>query len=177
MKIKIKDKTIVEAFNHYVLELDLENFSVEENELVTEEITTENMDSVGGAAGNTTKKWLREGYPYAKGYVFRNENNEIVGSCWMMLKGGDEKLYKVRNVDVFMFRLEVVESYRGKKYSKKIMHNMVKMAKQYGCKKAGYVCATKNKIVLHLHAGLGAKIVGRRIFFRVFDKNIPYYTV
>lgn len=177
MKIKVKNKILFETFHHYVLELDLEHFQVVDNELTAEPITKDNMNAVGTAVGNTTGKWIRNDYPYVRGYVFRNEENEIVGSCWMMLKGGDEKLYKVRNTDVFMFRLEVVETYRGKKYSKKIMHKMIAMAKDLGCKKAGYVCATKNTIALRLHDGLGAKKVGERFFVRVLNKNIPYYTI
>ena len=39
MKIKMNDKIVFETFHHYVLELDLENFVVEDNELVAEAIT------------------------------------------------------------------------------------------------------------------------------------------
>ncbi len=177
MKIKVKNKIVFETFHHYVLEIDIDHFDVLENELLAEEITKDNMDQVGSAIGNTTRRWVQSDYPYVHGYVFRNEDNEIVGSCWMMMKGGDEKLYKVRDTDVFMFRLEVIESFRGKKYSKKIMHKMIQMAKDMGCKKAGYVCATKNQIALRLHDGLGAKKVGTRFFVRVFDRNIPYYSI
>ena len=177
MKIRLGNKIIFETFHHNVLELDLENFNVEENELTAEQIIKENLNDVGSAVGRTTRKWIMSDYPYVRGYCFRNENNDIVGSCWMMLRGGDEKLYKVRNCDVFMFRLEVVESYRGKKYSKKIMHKMIQMAKDLGCKKAAYVVSPKNAIAMRLHDGLGAKIVGSRFFVRLLDQNIPYYTL
>ena len=177
MKIKFNNKIIFETFRHYVLELDLENFDVQENELIVEQITKDNMNSVGSSIGNTTRKWIESDYAFVKGYCFRNEDNQIVGSFWMMLKGGDEKLYKVRNVDVFFFRLEVVESFRGKKYSKKIMNKMVQLARESGCKKAAYVTSTKNDIAINLYRSIGSKIVGKRFFIRVFGKNIPYYSI
>lgn len=177
MKIKHNDKIIFETFRHNVFELDLEKFEVEENELTVEEITKDNMDNVGSSIGNTTRKWIINDYPYAKGYCFRNEDNEIIGSCWIMLKGGDEKLYKVRNADVFIFRLEVLESFRGKKYAKKIMNKIVQISRDLGCKKAAYVTSTKNDVIIHVHLSLGAKIVGKRYFVRIFDKNIPYYSL
>lgn len=177
MKIKVKNKIIFETFHHYVLETDLDSFEFKDNELLCERISKDNIDQVGSAVGNTTRKWVMSEYPYAEGYCFRNEDGDIVGSCWMMLKGGDEKLYKVRKCDVFMFRLEVLESFRGKKYSKKIMNNIYRMAKDKGCEKVRFVTATKNAIAIHLHESLGAKIIGERFFVRVFNRNIPYYSV
>lgn len=166
-----------ETFHHYLLEYDVRDYDVQENELITEEITKENMNDVGSSIGNTTRKWISSGYPYAKGYCFRNEDNEIVGSCWMMLKGGDEKLYRVRDHEAFLFRLEVLEQFRGKKYSKKIMNNMIGIAKDMGFESVAFVVATKNNIALNLHGKMGAKKFGERFFVRILDRNIPYYSI
>jgi len=177
MKIKLLNKTVFETFDHYVMELDVDSFCSIKNALTMIKIEKDHLEDAGTAIGNTTRKWIVEDYPYAEGYRFLNENGDQVGSCWMMLKGGDEKLYKVRYCDCFIFRLQVDETYRGQGYSKMIMSNMIGVMKQRGFATMRLVVATKNQKALNLYRSLGMKDISRKIFVRMFDRNIPYYTV
>ena len=175
MKLKFFGNTVLELFDHYVLKMDLDDFVYSKNELQMIKIDKQNMDQVGRAIGNTTKKWIANDYPYAQGYCFKNPEGDQIGSCWIMFKGGDEKLYKIRNHDSFIFRLEVEESFRGRGYSKMIMTDMFQTIRKQGCREVILVCARKNEKALHLYETIGMKKIGRKIFCRVLNKNIPYY--
>ena len=177
MKIKILNRVIFEYFDHYVLKLDLDGFNIVENQLKSIKIDKNNLEEAGRAIGNTTKKWILTDYPYAEGYYFQDETFKQVGSCWVMFQNGDEKLYKIRKADSFIFRLEVNEQFRGKGYSKEIMNNMISIIKDHGCHNFVLVCAVKNKIALNLYKSIGMSVVGRKRFVRVFDKNIPYHVL
>ncbi len=175
MKIRIAGKVIAEGFDHYVLSMDTDKKIVENNLLTYQRIDRENMDSVADAIGKTTRKWILSDYEYAKGYVFYDPDQRQVGSCWLMLKGGDEKLYKIRKHESFIFRLEVDEQYRGQGYAKMILDHMIRIIREQGCDDVCLVCARKNSRALHVYESVGMKREGRKIFFRVLDHNIPYY--
>ncbi len=174
MKIRMFNKVIVEGFDHIVLSSDTDKRLVDNNILSVRRITKENMDEVGAAIGNTTRRWIENDYPYAQGYVFCDEEGNQIGSCWLMLKGGDEKLYRIREHDSFIFRLEVDEQYQGKGYSKMIMDHMFAIAAKQGLKNVCLVCARKNTRALSLYEKIGMEKIGRKIFFRILDHNIPY---
>ncbi len=175
MKIRLFNKVIVEGFDHYVYSIDTDHKIVDHNVLTYKKITKENMDEAGAAIGNTTGKWILNDYPFARGYIFYDPQGHQVGSCWLMFKGGDEKLYRIRKSDSFIFRLEVDEAYQGKGYSKMIMDHMLKIASAQGAKNVCLVCARKNSKAVNLYEKIGMKRSERKIFFRVFDRNIPYY--
>ncbi|MBQ6334409.1 MAG: GNAT family N-acetyltransferase [Erysipelotrichaceae bacterium] len=177
MKIKLKNKILFETFDHYVLKIDLDDHELSDNELLTIRINKNNCEQVGNAIGNTTRKWILNDYPYAEGYCFRNGSGQQVGSCWIMFKGGDEKLYKVKEADSFIFRMEVDEEYQGRGYAKKIMDHIFAIIKKHGCRNVCLVCARKNIKALHLYESVGMKIVDHKFFIRLLDKNIPYYSI
>lgn len=177
MKLKLFNKTLIEYFDHYVLKLSIDDFKVTDNELKMIRINKDNLSEVGNAAGNTTGRWIKEDYPFAEGYCFYNSLDEQIGSCWVMYKGGDEKLYRIRNTDSFIFRLEVNEQHRGKGYSKMIMKDMITAIKKRDCKDVTLVCAVKNSVALSLYQNLGMKIVDRKRFFRIGNVNVPYHAL
>lgn len=174
MKIKAKGKIIFETFIHDVYEIGVAP-SDESHELEAHRIEKENLDQVKDAVGNTTRRWIMEDYPFAEGYYFTDKNGDQVGSCWVMFKGGDEKLYKIRKHDSFIFRLEVDPAYRGKGYAKQIMKMMFQIIAGKGLHDTCLVCATKNEVASGLYAGLGMNKTGKRVFVRLFGKNIPYH--
>ncbi|MBQ6217601.1 MAG: GNAT family N-acetyltransferase [Erysipelotrichaceae bacterium] len=177
MKIRFLGNTVIEIFDHFVLKLDIEEYKKHTNTLLRNQITKANLDQVNDAVGNTTRKWIENEDPFVQGYFFTDSDGEQIGSCWIMFKGGNEKLYRIRHCDSFVFRLEVNEKHRGKGYSKMIMDHMVDIAKEKGCKDLLLVCATKNERALHLYESIGMKKTGRRIFVRVGNRNIPYYSL
>lgn len=177
MKLDILGKRLVETFNHNVYELDTDGLIIEKNELEAIKINKDNLDEAGTAVGRTTKRWIINEYKYANGYYFLNERKENIGSCWFMLKGGDEKLYKIRKHDSFIFRVQIEKPFRGQGYSKKIMDKMLEKIIENECHNTCLVCAVKNKVGNNLYKAMGMKLVDKRFFIRVFDKNIPYYTL
>ena len=96
---------------------------------------------------------------------------------WIKAQGGDEKLYKVKEADSFIFRMEVDEEYQGRGYAKKIMDHIFAIIKKHGCRNVCLVCARKNIKALHLYESVGMKIVDHKFFIRLLDKNIPYYSI
>lgn len=177
MKIKLFGKSVLETFDHYVLELDLNSFEPIKSDLKMIRLDKEHIEEAGNAIGKTTRKWIENDYPYAEGYRFLNSEDKQIGSCWVMFEGGDEKLYKIRKCQSYIFRLEVDEEYRGHGYSKMIMSDMVNAIKGHGLDKMCLTCATKNTKALNLYKGIGMKIKDRKIFVRVFDHNLPYYSL
>lgn len=177
MKIDLFNKRILETFHHNVYEICIDDLVIEKNELTAIEINKDNIIEAGSAVGRTTSKWIMNDYKYAKGYFFLNSNRENVGSCWVMFKGGDEKLYKIREHDSFIFRVQIEEQYRGQGYSKKILSKIFEIIKNNNCHNACLVCAVKNRKGNNLYNSMRMKIVDKKRFIRVFDNNIPYYTL
>ncbi len=177
MKIRAGKKVLLETFDHFILEMDADDFHVDDNVLTPVRIGKENMKDAGNAVGNTTGRWILNGDPHVEGYYFADQEGRQVGSCWVMWKGGDEKLYKVRKTDGFLFRLEVDEEHQGKGYSKMILDHMFRIIETHDLKKVTLVCAVKNEKALHLYESIGMKKTGRRIFIRVLDHNVPYYSL
>ena len=177
MKIKVRNKIIFETFDHYIYEKDLSDFLLGDVELKVVEIDKDNIDKAGNAVGNTTRKWIMKDYPYAHGYYFVDRDGNNVGSCWVMDKGGDEKLYRIRNHDSFIFRVEIEEEYRGKGYAKQMMNMIFNLIKEKGCTNTCLVCATKNIAANTLYERLNMNRVGRRKFVRLFDRNLPYHSI
>lgn len=177
MKLILFNKRIIETFNHNVYELYIDDLTIEKNELVAVEINKNNINEAGPAVGRTTSKWIMSDYKYVKGYYFLNDKKENVGSCWLMLKGGNEKLYKVRRHDSFIFRVQVEKQFRGQGYSKKIMTSIFDILKDNDCHNTCLVCAVRNEAGNNLYNSIGMKLVNKRAFIRLFDINIPYYSV
>lgn len=176
MKIKIDNKTIFETFNHYIFEFNSKNFD-DCNDIRKIEINKENIDVDCNAVGNTTRKWILDKYENVKGYYFLNEEFKIVGSCWVMFKGGDEKLYKVRKHDAMIFRLNVYEEYQKKGYGKRIMQKIISDLESNEKYSICLACSKKNVPALNLYKKLNGKIVEHHFFIRIFNKNIPYYVI
>ncbi len=167
----------MELFHHYVYETELNDVIFQDNGFTMVAISKDNLEEAGSAIGNTTRKWILNDDPYAKGFYFLNDDGEQIGSCWAMLKGGDEKLYRVRNHDSFIFRVQINEPFRGKGYARKMMNDVFLYLKDIGCTNTCLVCATKNTAANHLYHSLGMRKNGSRTFMRVSDRNFPYYTL
>lgn len=174
MKIKVLGKSILESFHHNIYEMDLSSLTASSCELEAVEIDKDNMAKAGSAVGNTTGRWIKEDYPYAHGYYFIDKQGNNVGSCWYMDNGGDEKLYRIREHDSFIFRVQVNEAYQGKGYSKQILHLIFEILKEKGYKKTCLACAVKNSIANSLYNSIGMNKIGEISFIRLFSKNIPY---
>lgn len=177
MKIRLGNKIVFETFNHYIYEYNLTGYEPVDSSLKMVLINKDNIDDAGNALGNTTRKWIESDYPYVEGYYFVNDDNKNIGSCWVMYKGGDEKLYRIRNHDSFIFRVQVEEQYRGMGYSKQIMHSIFTLLKKKGCTNTCLVCARKNKTANRLYESLGMNKIDGRKFIRLFNKNMPYHSI
>ena len=177
MKIRINNKIIFETFHHNIFELDLKKHDINISSLKMNEITENNIEEVGNAIGNTTKKWIKNKYPYVKGFFFTDAMHNNVGSCWIMFKGGNEKLYKVRKHESLIFRLGVEEKYRGLGYSKEILNSVVYYLKTKDINNTCLDCSTKNHIANNLYMSFGFKKIKRIFFVRLFNRNIPYFSL
>lgn len=176
MKIKLFGKTFIESFNHYIFEFDSRKFE-DNTEIKMVEIKKDNINDDVNGVGNTTKKWIINDYNYAKGFYFVNSKNEIIGSCWTMKKEGNEKLYKIRNHDAFIFRLNVYNEYQRKGYGQKIIKKIMFDLMNRNLYSICLACSVNNKPAFNLYKKMGGTIVKHRIFVRIIDKNIPYYTI
>lgn len=174
MKLTIFRRNIFTTYNHCYYELSLSSYNpVETKRLTCIAITDPDISEVH--LSKALRKMLKEQPSYVTGYLFQDENSNIVGHVFLMRRGGTEVLYKIRHIDYYLFALRVFEEYRGNGYAGEILTTVIDMLAQKGAERFYLTVKKDNVPARKVYDRLGFKVIGKRFFVRVWKMNIPYY--
>ena len=82
--------------------------------------------------------------------MYITENGKQIGSLFLCVSEGKASV----------FSLAILEKYRGKGYSKKLMNAAIDRAKQKGCKLMELNTETTNEVANNLYQGMGFELKG-----------------
>lgn len=173
MKIVLFGKRILMTYHHVYYRLSYSDFLTSSNKtLVMFPITKDDYDTL--RLSSSLRHMLDEQPNYVKGYGFRDSDSNTVGHLFLMKKGGNEVLYKIRKIDSYLFALRVFSEYQGKGYGEEIMTQVIEELHNDGVDTVFLTVKKNNKQAIHIYDKLGMKAIGRKFFIRIGRYNIPY---
>ncbi|MBQ7170495.1 MAG: GNAT family N-acetyltransferase, partial [Synergistaceae bacterium] len=176
-QVKLFGKNLIRFYDHYICRLEWGKMKpVVRNRLTPFEIMPGNLSLIDGS--KALHDMLSRQPEYTSGWGFRDEDGNIVAREFMMRKGGDERLYKIRNVYAYLFAVEVFEPYRGREYAGEMISWLArKIHDEEGVNELYLAVMKDNTSALKAYGKLGFEVVGSRFFARVLKLNIPYHTL
>lgn len=177
MTIKVFGKRLLVTYSHFYYKLSFQSFKpADSGRLERFEISAAGYDRIPLSAD--LKRMLEQQPGYVTGYGFTDQDGNVIGHVFLMTKGGNEVLYKIRNIDLYAFALRVFEPYRGNGYAGEIMSSVIDMLKNDSGKQELYLTVKKdNKTAIKIYERLGFEQIGTKAFVRVGKINIPYLTL
>ena len=150
--------------------------SVLRNRLTAFKITSDNLNLVN--ASKVVCKEFSLQPEYVSGWGFRDEEGNLVSREFLMRKGGNQRLFKIRNIDSYLFAVKVFEPYRGNEYAGEMITWLFnKIHDEEGINELFLAVLKKNEPALRAYGKLGFEIIDSKFFIRLAKCNIPYYTL
>ena len=181
MAITIGGKTIINKYHHYIMTLRLPSFvSLDINGYSFREVTMDDIEILkkGDFSIQNMTPYLRRQKKYSTGLLFfDNEKNQPVGYIWVIRRGGNEMVYKIRNVEALISCVCVFKGFRGKNIANLMIGKIVELLYGEGGTEVALGVRTDNNSAIRAYEKAGFKITDEKKYIRVFRKNIPYHTV
>lgn len=175
MKIAIKGKNIITTYNHAYYRGNLEDFPDIDSTLTPFEVHPDNFDDVN--AGKAIRKMITEQSSCVHGWGFKDQNGNTIGHIYLMSRGGIEVLYRINDIDAYLFAVRVFESFRGNSYSSMMISWLAKNLREKGIKELYLTVKKSNISAIKVYENLGFEKIGDRFFVRIGKVNIPYYSL
>lgn len=177
MKICLLGRTLICSYNHYYCKFNYkEMIGVPNERLKAFEVNYENINLIQG--NKSLGKMMQKEQDYIKGYGFINESGDVIGRIFVMKRGGNELLYKIRKIDTYIVGLKVFEGYRGHNYAGEILTWLFENLHRNGIQDFYLMVKKDNMSAIHCYQKIGYQIIGSRYFVRLLGRiNIPYYTL
>lgn len=185
MKIRIMKRTIITTYNHLYCRLTSESIKqCNTNNLTMYTIQETDYDSL--FLSKELRNMLNNQPNYVTGYGYRDVEGNPIGHIFMMKRGGNEVLYKIRRIDNYMFAVRVFEPYRGRGYAQEMIKQLCDVIFQSKKTIAKYdemnpdiffTVKKDNYSALRAYEKIGYEVVGRKRFIRIRKINVPYLTL
>lgn len=179
--LKLFNKNIFCLYRHFIMSLNIEkSCSVKKsNSLLVEKISLDNYKQCifGSFPISFMRNYLKEQSDYAKGFLFKNTDGLCVGYIWVMLKGGCEVQYKIKNIDAFIFDVCVNKDFRRNGIGSYMISYVVNYLFERNIKKCFLAVRRDNEPAINLYKKNGFNFVKACSFIRVCKRNIPYYSL
>lgn len=176
MTITIFGKRVITTYYHLYYRLSYHDLIPTQNgRLTVFDISKVNYEELN--LSNALKRMLDEQPNYVKGYGFRDLNGNIIGHLFLMKKGGTEILYKIRNIDAYVFAVRTFEEFRGRGYAGEMISLLAEHLKRNGHEEMYLTVKKDNSSAIKVYDRLGFKLIGKKFFVRVGKYNIPYLTL
>ncbi len=176
MKKRILKKKFLTVYNHLYYEFSfIDMVSYPTGRLSAFLINRDHYEEL--KLSNALKHMLEEQPEYVKGYGFTNSEGNMVGHMFVMTKGGNEILYKVRKIDTYFFAIRVFEEYRGRGYAGEIITMIAQNLYKNGKDKGYLVVKKDNYAAIKVYNKLGGRVIGKKNFLRIWKWNVPYLTL
>lgn len=179
--LKLFNKNIFCLYRHFIMSLNIKNSCDVDNSnsLLVEKISLDNYKQCvfGSFPISFMRKYLKEQSDYAKGFLFKNADGLCVGYIWVMLKGGQEVQYKIKNIDAFIFDVCVNKDFRRNGIGSYMMSYVINYLFEKKIKTCYLAVRMENTPAINLYKKLGFHIIRTCSFVRFCKRNIPYYSL
>ena len=174
--MKIFGKRVFTVYKHYVYRLNYsESNLVPVNRLEAFEVTDETFSMIHGS--KALYKMITEQKDRVQGFGFKNEAGNVIGHLFIMYKGGVEVMYKIQNIDAYLFAVRIYSEYQGNGYAPEMISWIIKELHEKGFDTIYLTVQKKNKRAIKIYEKLNFKVIDQRSFIRILKLNIPYYTL
>ena len=181
MAITIGGRIIINKYHHYIMTLRLKAFaSLGINGYSSREITMDDIEILkkGDFSIQNMIPYLKRQKKYSTGLIFFDkEKNQPVGYIWVIRRGGNEMVYKIRNVEALISCVCVFKEFRGKNIANLMIGKVVELLYNEGGTEVALGVRTDNNSAIIAYEKAGFKITDEKEYIRVLRKNIPYHTV
>ncbi len=179
MEITIGGRNVLTTYHHLIMKADLNKIKAgnEYPYLHIERVTEENLFKLEGAyfSTNPMKRMLLDSKSLFEGYALCNSFGKCLSYVWIAYKGADQRHYRIRNINCFLFKISTMPEYRGKGYCPFLLQQIALVLKEKGIHNVYLAVMKNNKSAIRAYEKSGFYSVGRRIFVRFLRYNIPYH--
>ena len=173
MTVELFGKRFLTVYDHAIYRLSYDSLVPQMmGRLTPFGIASDTFDDV--KASKAIRKMIREQPKYVQGWGFRDQSGTVVGHIYLMRRGGNEVLYKIRTVDAYVFAVRVFEEHRGKRYAGEMISWLMYQLYSEGIKELWLTVKKSNTSAIRAYEKLGFERVGSSKFVRVMGHNFPY---
>ena len=113
---------------------------------------------------------------YVDGYMIKDKlSGKCLSYAWIGHRGYNQRHYKIRNTDAYLFKVATLPEYKGKGYCGKLIDAITFTVSQSGTKEILLAVMNDNYSAIRAYEKKGFKVIGKRKFVRFLRFNIPYY--
>ncbi len=180
----IHGRQLFAFYNHWIMQYNggADSEESDESHLLCEKINNANLDYCRRQTAfpdSVMERYLKEQSQFAEGFLFKDENLNVLGFMWVMYRGGNESQYRVRHCDALVFDVFVDEKMRGKGMCGRMLSYVIRYLKEERGASTIRLGVRKNNVsAIKSYKKNGWKIVGTAKFVQFFRRiNIPYYSI
>ena len=140
----------IHLFRHYLYEYQYKDKIVARNRLTAYLVDEENASKVERSPA--LKKMMNEQPNKLIGYGFTDSHGNTVGHVYIMFRGGNEIRFLIRNIDTYIFAVEVFEKYQGNGYASEMINMVIEEMHNTMNASLFYLTVDKrNKKAIHIY--------------------------
>lgn len=181
MTISIGGKNIINQYHHYIMTLRLDDYvSLECKGYEFRCITLNDIDILkkGDFAIQNMLPYLKQEKQYSTGLLcIEEKTKQPVGYIWVIRRGGNEMVYRIRNVEALISCVCVFKEYRGKNIANRLLGKVVELLRDEGGTEVALGVRTDNKNAIRAYEKAGFKVTDEKNYLRILRKNFPYHVV
>jgi len=171
-------KNAVHLYRHFIMELVFradDNLSIKNHtNLSVEEVTQDNLALCSGSF-NLKYTYKRK---YAKNChrLLLRDGKQVLGYACLSLKGGRDRMYKVKECDAYIYDVFVFPEHRGKRYVSFLLNALIE--ESLGCEGTVRLCVRINNVSAQkAYQHMGFQIIAKKSFLRILRINIPQQVI
>lgn len=180
MHIKLFNRNILMTYNHLIMKRDIDsvNSKIDQREFELVPITLDNIGALEGGYFSvfSMRQLLENDKPYVDGYMITDiKSGKCLSYAWIGHQGYNQRHYKLRNTDAFLFKVATMPEYKGKGYCGKLIDAIADIVSNSGTKEILLAVMNDNASAIRAYEKNGFEVIGKRKFIRLLRYNIPYY--
>ena len=122
--------------------------------------------------------YLKQEKQYSTGLLCVEElTKRPMGFIWVIRRGGNEMVYKIRNVEALISCVCVFKEYRGKNIANGMIGKVVELLREEDGTEVALGVRTDNASAIRAYEKAGFRVTGEKKYLRILRKNIPYHIV
>lgn len=171
---------IISFRHHYIMKITFADSLKDESDVNLDlvKVSKESELIDGTYTTGLQKKIINENVGKCETYILKDMiTQNSIGIVSVMLKGGDELEYKIRDIDAFIYNVMINESVRGRGYAGVMIKKLGLALKSKNINEAYLAVSTDNPSAIRAYQKVGFEVVGEKLFMRTLKRNIPYYSI
>lgn len=173
--IRLFGRTVFSTFKHHIMSLQYSPNYTASNRLQMECITYQPEKFIDGTYSvPVARNIISRNKEKCDVFIFRDSNENVIGTLSVMYRDGNEIEYKIRKVDAFIYNVLVKDEYRRRGYAGDMLRLISIYLHGKGIDKAYLAVSTNNMPAIRAYEKVGFVTEFDSSFFRVLKVNIPY---